>query len=261
MISVTSAQLNAWLAAFIWPLTRILALVASAPVLGNEGLPARMKISLAVLITLVVAPTLGPLPELDPGSGAALIILAQQVLIGLAMGLAMRIVFAAADIAGELIGLQMGLGFATFFDPQNANQSPVVSQFLGLLVILAFLSVNGHLLMISVLADSFKTLPISAWPGTVTLMTLVQWGGRIFLAGVLLALPVIAALLIANVALGILTRAAPQLNIFAVGFPVTLAIGFLALMLSLTYMAPSWLRLMEDGLATMLTVAQPVPLR
>lgn len=257
MLTFTSAQLTAWLVAFIWPLFRIGALIASSPILGNPTFPRPAKIGLAVALTLVVAPGLGPMPQVDPGSAAGLLVLAQQVVIGVAMGLTMRIVFVAVEMAGNLIGLQMGLGFATFFDPVNATQVPVVAQFLGLLFTLVFLSLNGHLMMIEVLAESFQLFPISAQPASALGWKMVaEWGAEIFRAGLLLALPMIATLLIANLSIGIMTRAAPQLNIFAVGFPITLAAGFMVLFVTLPYMAPLFERLMHDGLQMMLQVAR-----
>ncbi|MEW5943370.1 MAG: flagellar biosynthetic protein FliR [Pseudomonadota bacterium] len=257
MLSVTSAQLNAWIVAFIWPLARIAALIASSPVLGNPSFPRRAKIGLALAITIVVAPTLPPMPQVEPGSAAGLLILGQQMLIGLAMGFAMRIVFVAVETVGNIAGLQMGLGFATFFDPVNSAQVPVLGQFLGVLFTLVFLALNGHLLMIETLAESFRVLPVGAAPlSAAGWKALAAWGGEIFRAGVLLSLPVIAALLITNLAIGIMTRAAPQLNIFAVGFPLTLAAGFFTLILTLPYLAPLLERLMHDGLQMMLRIAQ-----
>lgn len=255
MISITSAQLNALLAAFIWPLARILALVLSAPILSNPGLPVRIRVGLAIMITLVVAPTLGSPPSTDPGSLAGLLILAQQIIIGLALGFAVRLVFVAVEMAGELAGLQMGLGYATFFDPQNASRTPVVGQFLGLVATLAFLAADGHLQMIYLLSRSFSTLPIGAASlEAPTFMTLTNWGAEIFRFGVLLAMPILAALLIANLALGVLTRAAPQLNLFAVGFPLTLALGLLMLSLTFPFFTPVLERLFEHGFDAMLQV-------
>ncbi|MEN6586440.1 MAG: flagellar biosynthetic protein FliR [Sulfuricella sp.] len=257
MLTVTSAQLSAWLAAFLWPLVRIGALIASSPVFGNPTFPRRAKIGLAVAITLVIAPTLGDMPQVEPGSAAGLLILAQQVVIGVAMGLTVRVVFVAVEMAGNLVGLQMGLGFATFFDPINSAQVPVVAQFLGLLFTLVFLTLNGHLLMIEILADSFKVFPLSAQPPTAQAWKMVtDWGSEIFRSGLLLALPMIAALLIANLSIGIMTRAAPQLNIFAVGFPITLAAGFIVLFVMLPYMTPLFERLTHDSLQMMLQVAR-----
>jgi flagellar biosynthetic protein FliR len=262
MITVTSAQLDTWLAMFLWPLSRILALISTDPIFGNRAVPVRVKMGIALLLTLLVVPTLGPMPAVQPGSAAGLFILMQQVVIGIAMGLAMRVVFIAVEMAGHMIGLQMGLGFATFFDPQNSAQVPVVAQFLGLFAILVFLAIDGHLMVIATLAESFQVLPIAAQPlSPVAWKHLVDWGAEIFSAGLLLSLPVIAALLITNLALGIMTRAAPQLNIFAVGFPITLMVGFLVLYLSMPFFVPLLERLFHQGLdATTQTLraARPV---
>jgi flagellar biosynthetic protein FliR len=256
MITLSSADLNAWLTAFLWPLARILALLAAAPVLGNMAAPTRLKIGLGVMLALIIAPTLGALPKVEPASPEGLFVLGQQILIGLAMGLAMRIVFSAVEMAGEIAGLQMGLGFATFFSAQSDGSTLVMGKFLGLLATLIFLSLDGHLLMISVLAESFHVFPISAEPFSAGgWKILADWGSFIFLAGLQLALPVVAALLITNLALGILTRASPQLNVFAVGFPITLMVGMVALMLSLPYFIPVIERLIEDSLQTMLQIA------
>lgn len=255
MISVTTAQLGAWLAAFAWPLARILALIASAPVIGNPGVPARVKIGLGLLITVLVAPLVPSPAGVDPASAGGLLILAQQVLIGLAMGFAMHVVFHAAEMAGEFIGLQMGLGFATLYDASVPGFIPIIGQYLGIIVSLAFLAVDGHLLLLSVLVQSFEVLPLAPLSAPSGLRALVEWGGSIFSYSLALSLPLLAALLITNLALGILTRAAPQLNIFAVGFPLTILVGILALTLALPYFAPTLERLFVDGLTAMLRLA------
>lgn len=252
MISVTSAQLTAWIAAFIFPLTRILALISSAPVLGNKQIPMRIKIALAMLITFIVAPNINVPPDIDPASAQGLLILVQQILVGLAMGFAMRLIFTAVEMAGDLAGMQMGLGFASFYDPVNASYTPVIAQFLGILATLAFLSMNGHLYMLASLSDSFQAFPISATlPSAAAFRTLVEWGTTIFTHALQLSMPLIGALMITNLALGILTRSAPQLNIFAVGFPITLTVGFAALALSLPYLAPILDHVVGEALDTM----------
>ncbi len=239
MISFTSAQLSAWLAAFLFPLARILALIASSPIFGNRQIPARLKVGFAVLLTLVIAPTLDIPTDIDPASAQGLLILVQQIVAGLMMGFSVRLIFAAIEMAGDIAGMQMGLGFANFYDPQNASFSPVIAQFLGIIAALAFLSLNLHLTMLAALADSFQAFPIStAQPAAGAFRTLAEWGGSIFANALQLCLPLIGALLITNMALGILTRSAPQLNIFAVGFPITLAVGFGALMLLMPFFAP-----------------------
>lgn len=258
MIHVTSAQLTAYLAYFVFPMARILALVSTAPVLGNRGIPRRIRLGIGLALTLVIAPLAGPVPDVSPASYEGLLVLVQQIVIGTAMGLAMRVVFAAVDMAGELVGLQMGLGFATFFDPSRGNNAPVIAQFMGLLAVLLFLALNGHLLMISALAQSFAVLPVGTNPfGARSAYDLVSWGGQMFAAGLTLALPVVAALLITNIALGVLTRTAPQLNIFAVGFPITLLLGFFMLALLLPYLTVPLEKLLTSGVSAALEIAQP----
>lgn len=254
MISVTSAQLDAWLAALLFPLTRILAMIASSPVLGNRQVPARVKIGLSVLLAIIVAPTMANLPQVAIGSPQGLLMIIQQIIIGVAIGFTMRLIFTAVEMAGELAGLQMGLGFASFYDPLNASYTPIIAQWMGILATLTFLALNGHLYMISALIESFQTLPADSMMSVKGFYGVASWGGSIFAYALQISLPILAALLIANIALGILTRAAPQLNLFAVGFPITLAVGFFVLTLSIPYLSPLLDRLTQEGLGTALNV-------
>ncbi len=237
MLTLTSAELNAWLAALLWPLSRILGLIAASPLFGNSAVPVSVKVSFGVVLAAIIAPALGTFPAVDPMSMQGFLILAQEMLIGLAMGFTMRIVFAAIEMAGEVSSLTMGLGFASFFDPNTAGRSSAVSQMLTLIATMAFLAMNAHLVLLEALAESFMTMPISATPiSSGAPLELARWGGKIFSTGLQLSLPIVAALLITNVALGILTRAAPQLNLFGVGFPITLTVGFLILATTLPYL-------------------------
>lgn len=255
MITVTSAQLDAWLAAFIFPLARILALLATAPIFNNAAQPVRIRLMTGLVITFALIPALPPMPAIPAGSWIGLAILAQQMLIGILLGFTLRIAFAAIDVAGELIGLQMSLSFAVLYDPQNGGQTPVLSEFLGLFATLLFLAMNGHLLSLSVLAESFRLLPVSATPiSAAGFGSFIAWSSTLFAAGVLLALPLIAALLIANLAMGVLARVAPQLNIFAVGFPVTLMSGFTVLMFSVPYFGTALERLFDKSFHAMAAV-------
>ena len=251
MLTVTAAQLDAWLALFAYPLARILAMVSSAPVFGNTALPRRIRLVAGLALALGIVPALAPIPAIPLGSWSGLLTIVQQTLVGLAMGLAMRVVFAALDVLGELTSLQMGLSFATFFDPGSNGQTAVVGEFLTLLATLIFLALNGHLLMADVLARSFEWLPVNALPFHAGgWAVLVRFGAVTFSAGLLLALPVVTALLITNIALGILTRAAPQLNLFAIGFPITLTVGFGVIMLALERFAPLLQRFYDMGFDT-----------
>lgn len=257
MISITSMQLDAWLAALIFPLVRILAMISSSPIFGNKQVPARVKIGLSVLLAIIIAPTITDIPQVPLGSPQGLLIIIQQIIIGVAMGFTMRLIFTAVEMAGEFSGLQMGLGFASFYDPVNASFTPVIAQWLGVIATLAFLALNAHLLLISALAESFQTLPIGGMMPTKSFLGVAEWGGSIFAFALQISLPILAALLITNLALGILTRAAPQLNLFAVGFPITLAIGFFVLALSMPYFSPLLDRLVQQGQGTMLNLLKP----
>jgi flagellar biosynthetic protein FliR len=250
MISFTSAQLETWVATLIFPLTRILALIASAPILGNRQVPGRVKIGLSVFLAIIIAPTIGEMPQVPVGSPQGLLIMLQQVIIGVAMGLIMRLIFTAVDLAGELAGLQMGLGFASFYDPLNSSYTPIVARWLSMITGLAFLALDGHLYLLSAMAESFQTLPIGESLSAGGFYRVAGWGASIFAYALQLSLPIVAALLITNVALGILTRAAPQLNLFAVGFPITLAIGFFMLILSIPYLIPLLDRLIHEAVGT-----------
>ena len=254
MISVTSAQLDTWLAALIFPLVRILAMISTSPVLGNQQVPKRVKIGLSVLLALIVAPTIAEMPSIPVGSPQGLLIIIQQIIIGVAMGFTLRLIFTTVEMAGELAGLQMGLGFASFYDPVNSAYSPIVARWLGMIAILAFLAADWHLYMLSALAQSFVTLPIGGSMSDNGFYSVAGWGASIFAFGLQIAMPIVAALLFTNIALGILTRTAPQLNLFAVGFPITLTIGFVVLILSLPYFIPLFDRLVQEGLGTMLGI-------
>jgi flagellar biosynthetic protein FliR len=257
MISFTSAQLDAWIAAFLFPLARIFALLASAPFFNNLAQPQRIRLMAGLVITIALAPVLPPIPAVPAGSWVGFAIIVQQILIGLLLGFTLRIAFTAIDIAGDLIGMEMSLSFAAFFDPQSTGQTTVLSEFLGLFAVLIFLALNGHLLTLSVLAESFKLLPITATPfgaggfGAGGIASILAWSSTLFSAGLLLALPLIAALLIANLAMGVLARVAPQLNIFAVGFPVTLVTGFIVLMFSIPYFGAAMERLFDQAFRAM----------
>lgn len=249
MISVSSVQIDAWIAAFLWPFLRILAVMISDPLLGHRSIPIRVRIGFSFLLAVLVASTLPAPPAVELASAMGLMVAAQQILIGVAIGFSMRILMGAVEMAGSLVGLSMGLGFATFFDPQNSAQVPVVSQFIGLLSLLIFFAINGHLMVISALVESFRVLPISTTPlAAGGFHALALAGGHIFVIGVVMSLPVMAALLIVNVGMGVMSRAAPQLNLFAVGFPVTLFAGFMVLLMSLPYLAPHFVRMYEEGI-------------
>ncbi|MDR2451178.1 MAG: flagellar biosynthetic protein FliR [Candidatus Accumulibacter sp.] len=255
MITFTTAELNALITAFLYPLSRILALFIAAPPFNNASLPGRVRMMLGLAATVAIMPAMatpGMIPEVAPASAAGLLILAEQMLIGYAMGFSMRLSFAAIDLSGNAFSTQMGLGFATSYDPTSASQTAVVSELIGILALLMFLSIDGHLMILSTLEQSFYALPVGVLPKSPSWANLAHAGAIVFSGGLLLALPIIVALFITNTALGILARVAPQLNIIVIGFPVTITLGFAALYVCMPYLANPLLRLFETGIVSML---------
>lgn len=249
MLTLTSAEINLWIAGLLWPLTRILGMIAAAPLFGHASVPTQVKVILGVLLAAIVAPNVPNVPAVEPTSYAGLLILVQELLVGLAMGFAMRLIFAAIEYAGELASATMGFSFASFFDPATQGRSAAISQFMSMVATMAFLAVNAHLVLVAAVTESFISLPISSTPlSSAAPLELARLGSRIFSAGLQIALPILAALLITNIALGILTRAAPQLNIFGIGFPITLGVGMLTISVALPYLNVPFQNLFNEGI-------------
>lgn len=234
MISVTFAQLQEWISLFLWPFCRFTGLFLIAPIFSHSSVPHPVKLGLALITTVVVSPLLPPLPAVPLFSWASVGIIAEQILIGVTIGLIAQVVFAAIQAAGEYIGLQMGLAFATFFSPDSGANTMILSRVFYAFAILMFAAIDGHLLMVEVLVRSFDFLPIGTLGVNASVFEHVaRFGTVVFSSGILLALPVFGALLIVNLTLGILNRSAPQLTVFSVGFPMSLTLG-LVLMMVLT---------------------------
>lgn len=236
----------------IWPFIRISAMFMAAPIFGAKFIPVRVRLSLALAVAWLVYPVLPPIPAIEPLSSVGFLITIQQIAIGLAMGFIMQMVFGAVVIAGQSIAMSMGLGFASAIDPQNGVQVPVVSQFFVVLATLVFLGLNGHLLLIQTLVESFHLFPVALNPWPVDMAwQILRWSSNMFTGALLIALPVVSTLLLVNLAFGIMTRAAPQLNIFAVGFPITILAGFIMLLLSLPGLLPQLTHLFSDAFQLM----------
>lgn len=245
---LTTTQLSALLGDFLWPLMRVGMLFAVAPIFSGQLVPARVRVVLAVLVTWVLLPVIPAAPAVDPLSAAGVLISVQQLLIGLMLGFVLQMVFTALMIAGHAIATGMGLGFASMVDPQNGVNVPVIGQYYVTVATLLFLVLNGHLLLISVLADSFQSMPVAVdGISRQSLWDVVAWGSRMFAGGVLISIPAVTALLMTNIAFGVITRAAPQLHIFNIGFPITLALGFVVMFLSLPELIPQFGDLLSEG--------------
>ena len=236
-----------------WPLVRILGLMSVAPVLGHRALPVRIKLALGMLVALTVAPVLPAHPPVAIDSLPGFVLAAQEATIGLALGFAVRIVFAAVETAGELVGLQMGLSFAGYFDPGGSGGGNVISSWLSTTAALLFLSINGHLLLIAGVVESFYAMPIASPIASLQPMRIVMLGAELFRIALSLSLPFVALLLLVNLSMGVVSRVAPQINIFAVGFPVTMIVGLTALATILPYLEGPLVHAMERSIAVMLT--------
>ena len=244
----TEAQIQGQVASFIWPLMRISAMFVSVPLFSIKAVPARVRLILSVALTFVVMPLLPAFPAVEMFSYEGMMVAIAQVMIGLSTGFIVQLVFSAVVFAGQGIALSMGLGFASMVDPQNGQQVPVIAQLYVMTSTLIFLSLDGHLLLIKMLLDSFTSLPIGIdGIDKAGIWTIIAWSSRMFAGGLLLAMPVIASLLLVNISFGVATRAAPQLNIFSVGFPVTLMLGILLIWLTLPDVLDQFTGILTDA--------------
>ena len=218
------------MASAFFPFARIDAFLMVAPMFGARFVPTRMHVLLAVALTALVAPLM-PDAGIAPFSPQGVIVVAQQMLIGVALGFAMQVVFDALGLAGQLLANSMGLSFAFNVDPLRGSSTAALGQLYIILATLVFLALDGHLVLLDVLTGGFSTLPIGTTGlGREGLWSLVLWGGQLFSGAISIALPGITALLIVNLAFGVVSRAAPALNLFAVGFPVSLVIGLVVVL-------------------------------
>jgi flagellar biosynthetic protein FliR len=246
VIGFTEAQVMAWVTPVFWPFLRILAVFSSAPVLSARALTPRARIGLAFFIALCAQAGLPATETVSLNDSRAAGLVVQQVVIGVAIGLAVRVVFAAVEMAGELIGLQMGLNFAGFFDPATSSQSSTIGRFFGNTTMLLFVVMNGHLMVVQSVVASFHTFPVGQ--GTldaVVQMKLHELGAVVFTYGLWIALPMIGVLLFVNIVLGIVSRVAPQMNAFAIGFPLTLTAGLVGLTFTLPMLEQPVAQLMK----------------
>ncbi|WEN14599.1 flagellar biosynthetic protein FliR [Rhodanobacter sp. AS-Z3] len=232
MTALDLALLPAWLGSFYWALARVSGLLLIAPIFSAKVVSARVRLGLVVMLTLVLAP-LAP-TTIDPLSGAGIATLVGQLLVGAAVGFVLKLVFDAVSFGGELVAQSMSLGFASVINPQAGGSSTILSEFYLLLATLLFLVMNGHLQLIALLADSFHTLP----PGVPAISTnglyaVLTFAGELFSGAVRVALPAMTSLLVVNIGFAAISRAAPSMNLFAVGFPITVSLGFIALWLAL----------------------------
>ncbi len=249
MLELNASEITAWIGRYIWPFFRIGAFFMAMPVIGTQLVSMRIRLGLSLVVTLAVVPILPAMPRVDGLSLQAYLLIGEQILVGVTMAFVLQLLFQIFIVAGQMISYQMGLGFASIADPVNGVSVAVLSQFYLMLVMLLFLAMNGHLVVIEVLIESFRVIPVSengfefGW-----LWQLVSWGSWMFSSAVIVALPAVTALLIVNFSFGIMNRAAPQLNIFSLGFPFTMLFGLLIVFISLSGFLPQYQTFSEQGL-------------
>jgi flagellar biosynthetic protein FliR len=252
------ADLSAWVGRMWWPALRVSGFVLSAPTLSDVTVPPMVKIVFTLAITLMLAGLVQAPSDLSIFSAAGFATAALELLIGIAIGMVMQVAFEALIFAGQTVSLTMGLGFATLVDPQHGAQTPVLGQMFMIMGTLTYLAINGHLMLLNTLVMSFQTMPIGAGQaGGNFFMLVAQWGAHVFDTGLLIALPAVIALVIVNLALGVVSRAAPQLNLFGIGFTITLMCGFFVLIVGLDGIMAGINSIIENALHAAATLTQP----
>jgi flagellar biosynthetic protein FliR len=255
---LTSAiELQEWLLRFVGAFARVGAAMMVAPIFGAGLVPMRIRLVAAAVVTALIMTALpattGPVQPLEP------LQLFKEVMLGVALGFVVQTAFDVLVMAGQVIGLSMGLGFANLIDPQHGVTVPVLGQLYLLLALLIFVTIDGHIAFLELLAGSFKAMPVgSAMLDDADLGTLIAWGGRIFSGALQVALPAVVAMTVVNIAFGVMSRAAPQLNLFGVGFPITIILGFVTLWMALQSLGPTFGAILDEALDVAGALAQGI---
>ncbi|MEZ9594382.1 flagellar biosynthetic protein FliR [Shewanella sp. 10N.261.52.F9] len=251
MLSLTSVQISAFIGTFWWPFCRIMGAFMVMPFLGNNYIPATVRILLAMSISALIAPLLPPVPQVDAVSFQALILAVEQLLIGFMLALFLSIMIHVMTLFGAMMSMQMGLSMAVMNDPSSGGSNPILGLWFMLYGTLLFLALDGHLVAIGVLVDSFRLWPIGMGVFELPLMGLIARFAWIFAAAFMLALPAILAMLVVNLTFGVLSRAAPSLNVFALGFPMSMLMGLLCVFFSFSGLPSRYSDLCLDALSAM----------
>lgn len=230
----TESVINQYLADFLLPLSRISALIMAMIGLGSQTIPTRVKLFLCIAITIAVMPAIPPAKVGNLFSFQTVLLVAEQTIIGVMIGFVTVMVLNTFTLAGQIVAMQTGLGFASLVDPASGTSVPAVGQFFLILSTLLFWAMDGHLAFLQFVVASFTTIPIpSEGLEAAKFKELVEWGSWMFATALSLAIAPLTAMLLINFSFGIMTRAAPQLNIFAIGFPITMTSGLLIMWLTM----------------------------
>lgn len=241
MFEVSVAQIYAWIAQYFFPFCRIGAFFMLLPILSTQLVPQRIRLGFALAVTLLLAPLMPPMPQVELLSVPSFFIIAQQILVGLVLGFVMQLLFQIFVVGGQAVAMQNGLGFATLVDPVNGVSVASISQAYLMTVNLLFFAFNGHLAVMRLLTDSFQWLPVSS-EGILleNYYELVKLGGWMFTGALMVALPSTISLLVVNLTFGVIARVAPQMNIIAIGFPFTMVMGLIIIWLTLSNLLPQY---------------------
>ncbi|MGL4351875.1 MAG: flagellar biosynthetic protein FliR [Plesiomonas shigelloides] len=257
MLTLSAADITAWMGILWWPFFRLTAAFLVMPLFGNPQIPTQVRIGFALLISVVAAPLMPPMPSVDPFSPLAIFYAFQQLIIGALLGLVIDILFAVFTTLGQLVSMQMGLGMAVMNDPVNGVSSAILGVMYQMYVSLLFLALNGHLVVLDILVHSFHAIPVGGMLSDTALQQIIHMFGWMIGASLLLALPAIAAMLLVNLTFGIMTRAAPQLNIYSLGFPMTLMCGVLSVGLTLSSVPENFTQFSREILNLLATLYTP----
>lgn len=246
---VSEEQLMQFIGQYLWPMMRIGAFYFAVPIIGARTVPARVRLILMLFTTLLLVPVLPPAPIVSIFSWSGFVMVVHEVLIGITLGFALQVVLHVFILAGQFIAMKMGLGFAAMNDPSSGVSTTIMSQFYLLLSTLLFLSVNGHLVVLQLMIDSFTSFPIGGEGfDRSSFLAIVQLGSWMFSAALLIALPLFTSLMIVNMSFGVMSRSAPQMNVFTVGFPITLVFGLALMWFSLGNFLPIYFDIMDEGI-------------
>lgn len=236
---IGAEQILIFMASYILPFARLSGFLMTLSVIGSRNFPARFRLLFALSMTILIVPVLPETQPVQLFSIQSSVLVIEQTLIGIVLGFVSRLLLETFVVGAQIIAMQSGLGFASLVDPANGNSVPALGQFFLMLCTMLFLVMDGHSLMIRLVVESFSSIPIDSEQGVFTmLIQIVYWAKWIFAVALVMALACIASLLIVNISFGVMTRAAPQINVFAVGFPLTMVSGLILVWVTLAYFLP-----------------------
>lgn len=248
-ITISDAQIWQFVGQYVWPMIRLGAFFLAVPVIGARTVPMRVRIGLMLMTTFILVPILPSPPPIELVSLQGVMVIFQEILIGLSLGFCLQVVMHLYVLAGQFIAMKMGLGFAAMNDPASGVSVAILSQFYTLVTTLLFLSLNGHLVMLDIFIGTFTSMPVGSGGLNVeSFLVLAQMGSWMFSGALVIALPLFTALMIVNMSFGVMGRSAPQMNVFTVGFPATLIFGLALMWVSLANFLPMFYQLLDEGM-------------